>query len=83
MKPDDYAELRNLVRYDARRREFTASSCSGKHRFESFTQADRTIRRDLRKQARAYHCNDCKFFHVGGIINGRRSRLARERNCEK
>jgi len=81
MKPDDYAELRNLVRYDARRREFTASSCSGKHRFESFTQADRTIRRDLRKQARAYHCSDCHGYHVGGVANYRRKRLAREGKC--
>ena len=78
MKPDEYAELRNLVRYDARRREFTASSCSGKHRFESFTQADRTIRRDLRKAARAYHCCECGGYHVGGIANFRRKRLARE-----
>ena len=79
MKPEDWNELRNLVRYDARQRIRERSACEGKHRFNTFTEAQRTMRRELRRVARPYHCTDCGGFHIGGLVNGRRHRVAQER----
>lgn len=81
MKPEDFRELRHLAQYDARRRGYVAISCQGKHKFDSFTAASGTMRRELRRQAKPYHCGVCGGWHIGGIQSGRQARLAREGVC--
>lgn len=79
MKPADYIELRALVRYDARQRVFRLSACEGKHRFDSFTAAQRTMRSELRRVAHVYHCKACHGFHIGNRENTRRGRIYKGR----
>lgn len=76
MRPDDYRELRQLVRVDARMRIRHRSACEGKHRFESYNEAKRTLSWNLRKKAKPYHCVECNGFHIGNIVNNRRKRVA-------
>lgn len=77
MNGSEFHELRLLAQSDARQRTRREVECSGKHAFESFAAADRTIRRDLRKAARAYHCGSCHAYHVGGIAQKRHYRIAK------
>lgn len=87
MKSADFFELRALARHDAnlRRAERTrhASQCEGKHRFESFGAADGTIRRDLRKEAKVYHCALCRGFHIGSVAAKRWKRLSIKRRRDE
>lgn len=79
MNTEDWKELRILIRHDARQRTFKSSSCIGKHRFESFKQAQDTLSFRLRKQAKVYHCRECGGFHIGNVLGTRRSRLLKKR----
>lgn len=76
MNPRDFHELRNLAHLDARKRAYRDTACSGKHTFDSFDAARRTMNRDLLKVARPYHCGSCGGFHIGSIATRRGKRMA-------
>lgn len=80
MKPEEFTELKRLVQYDAASRGAKVtrelSDCRGKHRFESFAAAARTLRRkDLRHEAQPFHCRVCGGYHIGSVIMTRQKRL--------
>jgi hypothetical protein len=87
VKTPDFFELKRLVHFDAmlkrakeRRR---AVQCEGKHRFDSFAAAEGTMRPELRKVAKVYHCGICHAFHIGSLATGRANRLALKRRREE
>ncbi len=54
------------------------TGCSGKRKFERFTQAEHAAKRRNRKDGgahlEAYHCTHCNRFHVGEArSHGRRN----------
>lgn len=86
MRPDDFQELCDLIRMDARKKTMVRSMCAGKQCFETKTLADRTIRRTARTKRAfmSYHCRVCGGWHVGGAQTSRENRLVkmRRRQCE-
>lgn len=75
MKPADFNELCALIRVDFRARVRQESDCTGKHKFGSYDAALKTMRRDLFKVARPYHCRCCGGYHIGNIVGMRQKRL--------
>lgn len=77
MTDQEMAELTILVHMDARKRmdSRALAECVGKHRFESYRQAQETIGPKLRHLTNVYHCAQCKTYHVGNRIGNRIRRL--------
>jgi hypothetical protein len=89
VRREEFFELRTLVQEDAVARRMEerrrVSECEGKHRFDSFGSAQRTIRIDLRKVTNVYHCTVCRGYHIGSVAGHRRKRLKAQREralCE-
>lgn len=76
-------ELRRLGHLEAKRREFHQTACQGKHKFESYTEAQNTIRSDLRHKVNVYHCTACKGYHIGNNSGTRKKRLLIKRRIEQ
>ena len=85
MTRDEEMELAFLVQYDyLLRLAGKASKCMGKHKYDSFTQANQTLHHSrLKKIAGAYHCQHCGFWHVGGNTGKREHRLIQQRRKPK
>ena len=62
MTPAELAELRWLLRWDARRRQMRSTTCEGKHKYSSPQTARATIKH---ADMSAYRCRVCGFWHVG------------------
>lgn len=72
MRPEEFAELRRLARHDANVRASNKrdrlAMCDGKHRFDTYAQAQSTLRKRC-GEMRAYHCSRCNGYHVGDSAN--------------
>jgi hypothetical protein len=68
VKREDFHELCQLIRSDARVRVRRDSECSGKHPFGSFEAAKKTMSRELLKVAKPYHCRSCGKYHIGSVV---------------
>jgi hypothetical protein len=82
VKREDFHELCQLIRVDARVRVRRESECSGKHPFGSFEAAKKTMSRELAKVAKPYHCKGCGKYHIGNVVGQRRGRLLKIRRRE-
>lgn len=84
MKREEFFELRYLVQQASRQRTMVRSMCFGKRRFDTKSQADRTIRRDARTKRAylSYRCEVCHGWHVGGAQTAREKRLVVKRRME-
>ena len=76
MSPQELYELRNLEQKALREREYKLSSCQGKPKFETRSEAVRAASHAMKKIGNAYHCGVCKGWHVGSNENGKRKRKA-------
>ena len=76
-------ELRRLVHLEEKRREFDVTACQGKHKFITFTDAQNTIRPDIRHLVNVYHCTTCKGYHIGNNSGTRKKRLLIKRRNER
>lgn len=64
------------------KKERRISECEGKHKFQSYTQAQATMSEKLRHKVEAYHCATCGGWHIGGTKSARNKRLSNKRNRE-
>lgn len=82
LDPREVAELRYLfavLKTKTRREEYHLSTCHGKHQFETRTLAVSTIAFNKRHEIHAYHCPDCRKWHIGNMVNNHRKLKADKR----
>ena len=51
----------------------TAAGCRGKHKFGSFTEAEKAARRQRRSgesNTSPFRCKSCPYWHVGRVLGG-------------
>lgn len=80
MSPKEFDELKRLVHSDKVQRERLAAHCWGKHPFDSFATAEKTISARLRGLVLPYHCVGCGAWHIGGISRPRRLAIEKRRH---
>lgn len=84
MTEDDEELLKLLVVWDYHRQIGNREKCQGKHQYESYTQAKKTLHHSrLKHLAHAYHCHHCGYWHVGGLTGTREHRLIKQRKKPK
>lgn len=71
MKAQDFHELRRLAQRNARAR---LQSCSGKMRYATRAEAERTASYTHRRRVSFYLCRFCGAWHKGSIIGERMRR---------
>jgi hypothetical protein len=79
MTAADLAELKILAFEMKRARERRLMECTGKHAFETRSDAQRAIRQRLRRKAEPFRCTVCSAWHVGGREHARRREKAKQR----
>lgn len=86
MNKPEFFELKYLVHRDAmlkRKARRKSIQCDGKHRFDSFGEAQKTMRPELRKVAHVFHCDMCHGYHIGNSATHRVRRLANKRRRDE
>ena len=81
MTPDEWRELQYLAGRVLAKHQEILSSCTGKARFETRSDAMTTIRRrSMREICAPYHCPVCSGWHVGDQRATRKKRKAIKAN---